>query len=123
MPVVCTSIDTDLLGLGMRLGVYLQLVALCILIFTGAHGTIASHGEAASVSLASILAVLFIRLHNEDIHAAEFLCMISLAQFQTLIACWGMYSGVSMMDDLGLSRLQVGPPNAQHYSKVLAVLT
>lgn len=88
----CMDIDTDLLGPGVRLGVYLQVIAVIILIGTRAHATLPGHGEAASATLAAILAVLLVRLAQADILATELLLVLFLAGLLGVIATLGTLS-------------------------------
>lgn len=89
----CVNVDSSLLGLGVRIGVYLQLIATGILIILGGHGTLPGHGMAASITLAATVAVLILRVAEGDILAAEFVCVITLANVQAFIAMIGVIAG------------------------------
>lgn len=88
----CTSdeIDADLLGLGVRGGVYLQMLAFAILVSTGRHSSLPGHGEAASATLIAFLLVIVYKLDHGEIHAAEFLCVLQMLNIYSNIAFLGV---------------------------------
>lgn len=81
----CQFAEPDLLGLGVRIGSYLQYVATLRTQVNGTSGTLPGLAETNTVTLAAVLAILFIRLHQHRLASAEVVALFYL--LQALVRC------------------------------------